>query len=38
MPCAVRLAHSALAPEQLVLELTESMLMENAADSIDMLQ
>jgi diguanylate cyclase len=31
------LAHSALPPEQLVLELTESMLMENATDSIDML-
>ena len=31
------LAHSALPPEQLVLELTESMLMENATDSIEML-
>ena len=31
------LAHSALPPDQLVLELTESMLMENAADSIEML-
>jgi diguanylate cyclase len=31
------LAHSSLAPEQLVLELTESMLMENATDSIEML-
>ncbi len=31
------LAHSALPPGQLVLELTESMLMENANDSIEML-
>ena len=31
------LAHSGLAPENLVLELTESMLMENASDSIEML-
>jgi EAL domain-containing protein (putative c-di-GMP-specific phosphodiesterase class I) len=31
------LAHSKLRPEQLVLELTESMLMENATDSIEML-
>jgi len=31
------LAHSALPPEQLVLELTESVLMENATDSIEML-
>jgi len=31
------LAHSALPPGQLVLELTESMLMENATDSIEML-
>jgi EAL domain-containing protein (putative c-di-GMP-specific phosphodiesterase class I) len=32
------LAHTSLPPEQLVLELTESMLMENATDSIEMLQ
>lgn len=31
------LAHSALPPEQLVLELTESVLMENATDNIEML-
>jgi diguanylate cyclase (GGDEF)-like protein len=31
------LAHSALPPDQLVLELTEGMLMENATDSIEML-
>jgi EAL domain-containing protein (putative c-di-GMP-specific phosphodiesterase class I) len=31
------LAHSALPAERLVLELTESMLMENAADSVEML-
>jgi EAL domain-containing protein (putative c-di-GMP-specific phosphodiesterase class I) len=31
------LAHSSLPPGQLVLELTESMLMENATDSIEML-
>jgi diguanylate cyclase (GGDEF)-like protein len=31
------LAHSELPPEQLVLELTESMLMENATDSVEML-
>jgi diguanylate cyclase (GGDEF)-like protein len=31
------LAHSGLAPQCLVLELTESMLMENASDSINML-
>jgi len=31
------LERSALRPELLILELTESMLMENAADSIDML-
>jgi diguanylate cyclase (GGDEF)-like protein len=31
------LAHSGLAAENLVLELTESMLMENASDSIEML-
>jgi EAL domain-containing protein (putative c-di-GMP-specific phosphodiesterase class I) len=31
------LAHSGLAPEQLVLELTESMLMENASESMEML-
>jgi EAL domain-containing protein (putative c-di-GMP-specific phosphodiesterase class I) len=31
------LAHSRLAPDQLMLELTETMLMENASDSIDML-
>ncbi len=31
------LAHSDLPPEQLVLELTESMLMENATDSVEML-
>ena len=31
------LAHSSLPPEQLTLELTESMLMENATDSVDML-
>jgi EAL domain-containing protein (putative c-di-GMP-specific phosphodiesterase class I) len=31
------LAHSRLAPDQLMLELTETILMENAHDSIDML-
>jgi diguanylate cyclase (GGDEF)-like protein len=31
------LAHSGLAPAQLILELTESMLFENASDSIEML-
>ncbi len=31
------LAHTSLPPDQLVLELTESMLMENATDSIEML-
>ena len=31
------LAHSGLAADQLVLELTESMLMENASESIEML-
>jgi len=31
------LAHSSLPPERLTLELTESMLMENATDSVDML-
>ena len=31
------LAHSGLPPEYLTLELTESLLMENASDSIDML-
>ena len=31
------LAHSALSADQLVLELTESVLMENATDSIEML-
>jgi EAL domain-containing protein (putative c-di-GMP-specific phosphodiesterase class I) len=31
------LTHSEIPPEQLVLELTESMLMENATDSVEML-
>ena len=31
------LAHSSLPPDQLMLELTETMLMENASDSIEML-